>query len=69
MGLERARSAETVNVAARVQALADAWEICITEARYASEGVKELLNGRTLEEFDAPLRGVEASAHVDRIKP
>jgi class 3 adenylate cyclase len=60
---------QTVNVAARVQALADAGEICITEALYASEGVKDLMTGRTLEEFDAPLRGVEASAHAYRIKP
>jgi class 3 adenylate cyclase len=59
---------QTVNVAARVQSLADAGEICITEALHAAPGVKELLAGRTVFEFDAPLRGVEGSAHVYRIK-
>ena len=58
---------QTVNVAARVQALADAGEICITEALYTAPGVRDLLAGRHVVEFDAPLRGVEGNAHVYRI--
>ena len=58
---------QTVNVAARVQSLAGAGEICITEALYAAPGVKEVVSGCTLIEFDAPLRGVEGDAHVYRI--
>ena len=52
---------QTVNVAARVQSLADAGEICISEALYSAPGVSELLAGHSVVEFDAPLRGVEGS--------
>jgi class 3 adenylate cyclase len=58
---------QTVNIAARVQSLAGAGEICITDALHAAPGVKDLLSGRTLTEFDASLRGVEGDAHVYRI--
>ena len=58
---------QTVNVAARVQSLADAGEICISEALYSAPGVADLLQGRHVEEFEAPLRGVEGSASVYRI--
>jgi class 3 adenylate cyclase len=58
---------QTVNVAARVQSLADAGEICITEALHAAPGVSNLLAGHSVVEFDAPLRGVEGNAHVYRI--
>ena len=58
---------QTVNIAARVQSFADASEICLTEALYTAPGVRELLIGRDVEEFDAPLRGVEGNARVYRI--
>ena len=58
---------QTVNVAARVQALANAGEICITEALYTAPGVANLLVGHNVVEFDAPLRGVEGNARVYRI--
>jgi class 3 adenylate cyclase len=58
---------QTVNIAARVQSFADASEICLTEAVYAAPGVRELLTGREIEEFDAPLRGVEGIARVYRV--
>ncbi len=58
---------QTVNVAARVQALADAGEICITEALYTAPGVGDLLAGLEVGEFAAPLRGVEGNARVYRI--
>jgi class 3 adenylate cyclase len=58
---------QTVNVAARVQALADAGEICISEALYSAPGVGQLLTGHKVVEFDAPLHGVEGSACVYRV--
>ena len=58
---------QTVNVAARVQSLAEASEICISEALYAAPGVTELLTGLKVSEFDAPLRGVEGNASVYRV--
>src|SRR6185369_16069060 len=58
---------QSVNVAARVQSLADAGDICITEALYTAPGVSDLLAGHKVVEFDAPLRGVEGSARVYRI--
>jgi class 3 adenylate cyclase len=58
---------QTVNVAARVQSLADAGDICISEALYTATGVSDLLAGHKIVEFDAPLRGVEGNACVYRI--
>jgi class 3 adenylate cyclase len=58
---------QTVNIAARVQSFADAGEICLTEALYTAPGVGEVLAGRAVEAFDAPLRGVDGDARVYRI--
>ena len=58
---------QTVNIAARVQSFADAGEICLTEALYTCPAVRQLLASRDVEEFDAPLRGVEGEAHVYRV--
>jgi class 3 adenylate cyclase len=58
---------QTVNIAARVQSFADAGEICLTEALYTAPGVRELLVGDNVEEFEAPLRGVEGNARVYRV--
>jgi class 3 adenylate cyclase len=58
---------QTVNVAARVQALADAGEICLSEALYSAPGVSQLLAAHKVVAFDAPLRGVEGSACVYRV--
>jgi class 3 adenylate cyclase len=58
---------QTVNVAARVQSLADAGEICLTEALHIAPGVGDLLSGHSVVEFDAPLRGVEGAARLYRI--
>ena len=58
---------QTVNIAARVQSVADAGEICLTEALYTASGVRELLAGHEVEEFEAPLRGVEGNARVYRV--
>jgi class 3 adenylate cyclase len=58
---------QTVNVAARARSLADAGEICITEALHAASGEKELVVGFPVLEFEAPPRGVEGNARVYRI--
>jgi class 3 adenylate cyclase len=58
---------QTVNVAARVQSLADAGEICVSEALYSAPGVSDVLAGHKIVGFEAPLRGVEGSACVYRI--
>jgi class 3 adenylate cyclase len=58
---------QTVNVAARVQSLADAGEICVSEALYSAPGVSDVLAGHKIVEFEAPLRGVEGNACVYRI--
>ncbi len=58
---------QTVNVAARVQSLADAGDICVSEALYTAPGVRDLLSGREVAAFDASLRGVEGAASVYRI--
>ncbi len=58
---------QTVNVAARVQSLAHAGEVCVSEALYSAPGVADLLAGRHVVEFEAPLRGVEGSASVFRV--
>jgi class 3 adenylate cyclase len=58
---------QTVNVAARVQSLADAGEICISEALYSAPGIGPLLAGHKVVAFDAPLRGVDGQACVYRV--
>jgi len=60
---------QTVNIASRVQSFADAGEICLTEALYTAPGVREILADQGVEEFDAPLRGVEGNAQVYRVTP
>ena len=58
---------QTVNVASRVQALAGAGDICISEALHTAAGVADLLAGHSVTEFASPLRGVEGTARVWRI--
>ena len=56
-----------MNIAARVQSCADAGEICLSEAIYTAPGVRELLAGHDIVEFEAPLRGVQGDARVYRV--
>lgn len=58
---------QTLNVAARVQSLAEGGQICISEALYSAPGVSEMLAGHHVKAFDAALRGVEGDATVYRI--
>ena len=59
---------QTVNVAARVQALARAGEVCLSEALYSAPGVRELLSSHSVSEFGAALNGVEGDACVYRVE-
>jgi class 3 adenylate cyclase len=58
---------QTVNIASRVQNLANAEEIWITDAVFDSTGVTELLRDRQLSVEDAHLRGIEQVVRVYRI--
>jgi class 3 adenylate cyclase len=60
---------QTVNIAARVQHLADANEIYLSEDIRKSEGVDELLTSAVVEPKTARLRGVEQEIPVFRIAP
>ena len=58
---------QTVNIAARVQALADAGEIWVTEEVWGYPGVRELLAPYPAERRTVELRGVERPLGVLRI--
>jgi class 3 adenylate cyclase len=58
---------QTVNIASRVQNLASAEEIWITDAVFDSAGVAELVRDRQLSAEDARLRGIEQVVRVYRI--
>jgi class 3 adenylate cyclase len=58
---------QTVNIAARVQGLADADEIYITQDVYDAPGVKELLHGLHITPHEASLRGVQRMVGVYRV--
>jgi class 3 adenylate cyclase len=58
---------QTVNVAARVQALAEAGEICLTEAVYLAPSVQEVLTERVVQHEQADLRGVRAPMGIYRL--
>ena len=60
---------QTVNIAARVQNLADADEIVVSEDVYDSAGVKDELASFAVESRNAQLRGVEQDMTVFRIAP
>jgi class 3 adenylate cyclase len=58
---------QTVNIAARVQAMADAQEICLTDEVRSYPGVAGLLNGCETREVTAELRGVGRPMPVTRV--
>jgi class 3 adenylate cyclase len=58
---------QTVNIAARVQGLADADEICVTEDVYAYPGVAELLRGAIAAPEETRLKGVSRDMRVRRL--
>ncbi len=60
---------QTVNIAARVQNLADADEIVVSEDVFDSAGVKDGLASFAVEPRNAQLRGVEQNMTVFRVAP
>ena len=58
---------QTVNIAARVQATADAQEICLSDEVIAYPGVRTLLVGYSTEQDSAEFRGVGRRMPVTRI--
>jgi len=58
---------QTVNIAARVQHLADADEIYVSENAYEDAGVKAALESFQVESKIATLRGVQQDQRVFRI--
>jgi class 3 adenylate cyclase len=58
---------QTVNIAARVQALADANEICLSQDVYEAPGVADLLRSFVVEPRLAHLRGVHQEMPVFRV--
>jgi len=59
---------QTVNIAARVQALADANEIVVTDDVVASAAAKQLTTDLQVESRDAQLKGVAEVVRVHRIR-
>jgi len=58
---------QTVNIAARVQQLADAEEIFVSEDVYSSEGVQALLASREVASSLSKLKGVQQDLRVFRV--
>jgi class 3 adenylate cyclase len=60
---------QTVNIAARVQALADSDEIYLSETLYSVPGVAALLAGCQVTAADAHLKGIDEEVAVHRVRP
>jgi class 3 adenylate cyclase len=58
---------QTVNIAARVQQLADAEEIFVSEDVYSAEGVQALLASREVASDVFRLKGIQQDLRVFRI--
>jgi class 3 adenylate cyclase len=58
---------QTVNIAARVQGLAEAEEIYVTEGVYRHPGVSELLQGFNVKPEETRLKGIERAVAVYKI--
>ena len=58
---------QTVNIAARVQAMADAQEICVTDEVRTYPGVEAVLAGFGLQQLTVAIRGVDQPMAVSRI--
>ncbi|MBE7491501.1 MAG: adenylate/guanylate cyclase domain-containing protein [Planctomycetes bacterium] len=58
---------QTVNIAARVQGIAEADQLCLTPEVLDAPGVRELLGGRNVREETAKLKGIQDSMRVYRV--
>lgn len=60
---------QTVNIAARVQALAEAGEIILTDDTLISEGIAQFVTDLPIASSDVLLKGVAGEIRVHRIRP
>ena len=60
---------QMVNIAARVQGLAEADEICLTEEVRSAPGVAELLEGLAVSKEQSMLKGIADEKAVYRLRP
>ena len=65
--LDKQERMSTVNIAARVQALAEAGEIYITQDVHAYPGVPEALTGYVVQPEQAAMKGVSEKMGVYKI--
>ena len=59
---------QTVNIAARVQALADADEIFVTEDVLSLPGARELVAGLEIDSSAVELRGIAGDVRIHRLR-
>jgi class 3 adenylate cyclase len=59
---------QTINIASRVENLAHANEVCITDDVYNAEGVQERIHQHTVTSSEEHLKGVQRGHLVHRIK-
>jgi class 3 adenylate cyclase len=59
---------QTVNIAARIQALAGAGEIVVSDDVLAAPGAEAAIDGLERERFEAELRGVEGAFPLNRLR-
>lgn len=60
---------QAVNIAARVQGLSDAHEICLTDDILSTPGADEVLAGFPAETLSVQLKGIQGNVRVHRIHP
>ena len=58
---------QTVNIAARIQAMADAGQVCLSDAVFESPGVAQLLEGWSVEHEAGVMKGVDEEIPVYRL--
>jgi len=60
---------QMVNVASRVQGIADADQICLTEEVFSAEGVREVFRDQTVSRESSTIKGVQGEMVVYRVQP
>ncbi|TGL60167.1 adenylate/guanylate cyclase domain-containing protein [Leptospira ognonensis] len=60
---------QIINIAARVQGIAEGEEICFTKEIYDYPGVKEIFQNKNLKEEDVSLKGIKNPITIYRIGP
>src|SRR5208337_899064 len=60
---------QMVNVASRVQGIAEADQICLTEEVFTAEGVQDILREQTVSRESSTIKGVQGMVVVYRVQP